>query len=99
MVALDIIAFAAVAHGANEDGFEGAIVVAGVGFGSFGVEVVAEGDEVEDCCGKFGDVAAFLAGDIAGHGEGFEIDFRSHDGRADVEEDAAFEMGDGFCEN
>ena len=99
MVALDIIAFAAVAHGANEDGFEGAIVVAGVGFGSFGVEVVAEGDEVEDCRGESGDAAIFLAGDIAGHGEGFEIDFRSHDGRADVEEDAAFEVGDGFCEN
>ena len=99
MVALNIIAFAAVSHGANEDGFEGAVVVAGVGFWGFGVEVVAEGDEVEDCCGKSGDAAAFLAGDIAGHGEGFEIDFGPHDGRADVEQDAAFELGDGFCKN
>ena len=99
MVALDIIAFAAVAYRADEDGFEGAVVVSGIGFGGFGVEVVAEGDEIEDCSGKSGDAAAFLAGDIAGHGEGFEIDFGTHDGRADVEQDAAFEVGDGFCED
>jgi hypothetical protein len=45
------------------------------------------------------DLAAFLFGDVAAHGEGFEVDLGGHDGGAETEHGAAFEVFDLFRED
>ena len=99
MVALDIEALATVGHGADEDRFERAEVVARVVLRSFGREVIAEVRQVEDARREVADDATFLMSNIAGHRESFEIDLRSHHGRTNVQHHAPFELRDGLGED
>ena len=66
--------------------------------GASACHVALNGNEVEGGGREVGDAAAFLMGHVAGHRQGLEIDFRPHHGRADAEEDAAFEPIDGVAD-
>ena len=94
MVALDVVALAAVGHRPHEHRLIGAEVVAGVALGGFAGQLVAEAGMSKTAVVKWRIVAAVLVGDVAGHGQGLQVDLRAHHRRADVQQHAAFEPVD-----
>src|ERR1022692_1096691 len=99
MLAAEIEALAAIGDGADQHGFVGPEVVAGIGFGQFLAMVAQNGDEVEDRGGEVADGAGFPMGHVARHGEGLQVDLRPHDGGTEVEQHAAFEALHGARED
>ena len=93
MVALHEIAGASVGHGSHQYGFVRSKIISRVAFIGLAMQVAAQVDHVEDGGREIGDRPAFLQRDVAGHGDGFEINLGSHHGRADVEKRAALEPG------
>src|SRR6516164_1567936 len=72
VVALNVITFAAVGHGADQNGFPGAVVVTRVGLGRLFVDIPFQRHKVEHAGGEMTDDAALLEGDISGHGQRFQ---------------------------
>src|SRR5712691_7905457 len=91
VIALDVKALAAVGDRADQDRLPGAIVVARIGLRRLLVNVTVQWNEIEHAGREAAYLAAFLPGHVASHRQRLEINFRSHDGRAEVERDAAFE--------
>src|SRR5215471_8883489 len=90
MVALDVETLAAVGDGANEDRFPRPIVVARIAFWSLLPRVAFQWHEIEYSRREMLDDPPLLVGEIAGHRQGFEVYFRPHHGRAEIQHHAAF---------
>ena len=99
MIALDIEALAAIGYSADQNGLVRPIVVACIGLGSFGGQVVTQRDQVEHCGRELRDGPAFLPGHVADHRERLEVDLRAHHGRAVVEVHAALQLRHGVREH
>ena len=100
VIAAEVVAGAAIGDGADEDGFPGAVVVAGVAFGGRAISIVLwQRNEVKDGGREVADFSDVLSSDVAGHRQGFQIDFGASDGTADVEVHAPFELLDRVSED
>src|SRR5437879_3094402 len=91
MFAAKIKALAAVGYSANEHGFVRTKIVARILLRQLVVHVAVDGNEGEYGGCEVADHAAVLVGDVEGHGEGLQVDFRRHDGRFETEKNAAVE--------
>ena len=95
VVAAEVVAGAAIGDGADQDGFPGAVVVAGVAFGGRAISIVLwQRNEVKDGGGEVADFSALLPSDITSHRQSLQINLWAGDGAADVEVHAPFELLD-----
>ena len=99
MISLDVVTLPTISHRADQVCFEGPIVVCRVAFAGLGTEVVGQADHIEDGCGEMCNVFVALMGDIARHGERFEVDLGPHHCTADIEHHATFELCDCVRQN
>src|SRR5438105_3396289 len=90
MIALDIKTLAAIRHRPDKNSFPRPIVIARIGLRSFVASVALQGDEVKDRRGELADIAVLLMGDVAGHGQGLQVDLRGHDRRAEIQQYTSF---------
>src|SRR4051794_28012626 len=94
MLAPEVEAFAAVGDGAHEHRLVRPEVVAGIGLGKLPAMIALYGYEIEDGGSEAADRAALLQRHISRHGEGFQVDFGTHDGRTEVEKRASLQALD-----
>src|ERR1700730_17920065 len=94
MIPFHIKALAAVRYRAHENRFPGSVVISRIALGRLLTRVPLERDQVEYGRRKVSDLSTFLTRHVAGHRQGLEVDFRSHHGRAEVQQDAAFQPRD-----
>jgi hypothetical protein len=94
VVAAEIEALPAIGNSANQDRFTRPEVIGWIGLRQFSPEVPVNRHQVEDRRREVTDLAAFLVGDIARHGERLEVDLGSHDRRPETEHGPALEAFD-----
>ena len=99
MMPLEVKTLAAVGDGAYQDGLPWPVIVMRLDLGKRGVIVGRKVQQIENRGGEMPDGAAFLVRDISGHGQGLEVNFRSHYRGAEVEQHAAFKRFHGFRED
>src|SRR5262249_7660211 len=92
MVTGHVVALSAVSHRADKDRLPRPIVVARITLRRLLASVPYKRHEVEDARREVTDDPAVLMGDVAGHCQSLEVDLRSHDGRAEIEQDAALQL-------
>src|SRR5215467_3395081 len=85
VIALDIETLPSVGHGPNQNRFPRSIIIARIGFGRFSMEIAFQGNEVEGGRGEMAYLTLFLMSHVSGHRESFQINFRPHDGRAEIQ--------------
>src|SRR6185312_771176 len=91
MLALKIIAFTAVRNCAHEHRLVRAKIVTRIGLLQLMPEIALDRPNIEDSRGEFADGPAMLMRDVPRHRQRFQVNLRTHDGRAEAKNQAAFE--------
>src|SRR5262249_31200551 len=95
----DIEALPAISHRPDQDRFPRPIVIARIGLRSFMSEIAFQGNEIKSGRGEVAYFAFLLMSHVAGHRESFEINFRPHNCRAEIQHDSSFKTSHGLSEN
>src|SRR5882672_10334486 len=94
VIALDIETLSAVGHGSDQNRFPRPIVIARIGLWRFAVQVAFQREEIKSGRRKMAYFTILLMSHVAGHSEGFQINFRPHDGGTEIEQYTSFEARD-----
>src|SRR5208282_2272410 len=99
MISTKIKTLSPIGHSPYQDGFVGTEIISRIGLGQFVVNVPLNRHQVENGGGEILDYASVLVCHVADHGKRLEINLRSHDGRPEVQHDAALQLLHGFGED
>src|SRR6476646_6291588 len=92
VVALYVKTFAAIRHRAHEYRLPWTIVVARIALGRLSAVVVVDGTQIKDPRRETANLLAVLMGDVASHGQRFQINLGPHHCAAETEQNAPFQM-------